>query len=104
MTHLSEGTLRRMIDEPLAIADSEWRHYRACSRCQEQGSQIATLAATTARSFGAAPAPLDTARAFAQVSHRAALQGSAAHTGGMSLPRMIRRAVRPASGVAAALA
>lgn len=104
MAHLSDGTLRRMVDEPLAIADSDRRHYRACSHCQEQGAQIAALAGTTARIFGAAPAPLDTARAFAQVGRRVALQGSAAHAGRWSLPRTLRHAVRPAGGVAAALA
>ena len=104
MKHLSDGTLRRMIDEPLAIADSDRRHYRACSHCQEQGVQIAALADTTARIFDAAPAPLDTARAFAQVSRRVATQGSKTHAGRVSLPRVLRRAVRPAGGVAAALA
>jgi len=104
MTHLSDGTLRRMIDEPRAIADSDRGHYRACSYCQEQGAQIAALAATTARTFDAAQAPLDTARAFAQVSRRVAMQDSKVDAGRWNLRRVLGHAVRPAGGVAAALA
>jgi hypothetical protein len=39
--HLSDGALRRMIDEPLAASEADRRHLEGCSACQERRAGLA---------------------------------------------------------------
>ena len=42
MRHLSDGALRRLHDEPLAISAADKQHYEGCPRCQGRYQLIAT--------------------------------------------------------------
>jgi hypothetical protein len=59
MRHVPDGTLRRLIDEPFAVADSDARHVEGCERCRERSQRIAEDAATVERFFDV-PVPADT--------------------------------------------
>ncbi|MFN2451214.1 MAG: hypothetical protein ABR541_02550 [Candidatus Dormibacteria bacterium] len=41
MSHLSEGTLRRLHDDPHAVTEGDHRHLDACARCRKQAAEIA---------------------------------------------------------------
>jgi hypothetical protein len=49
MRHLTDGTLRRMVDEPLAISARVRDHYSACPRCRSKFEEIDSNARETAR-------------------------------------------------------
>lgn len=49
MTHLDNGTLRRMRDEPLAISGAQQLHYDRCQACRERGARIADQARSVER-------------------------------------------------------
>jgi hypothetical protein len=51
MRHVPEGTLRRLIDEPFAVADRDARHVEGCERCRARSQRIAEDAATVERFF-----------------------------------------------------
>jgi hypothetical protein len=53
MKHISEGVLRRLDDEPLAVPDRVTEHVAACARCQARGAEIADDAKRAARLFAA---------------------------------------------------
>ena len=59
MQHVPDGTLRRLIDEPFAVADSDARHVEGCERCRARSQRIAEDAATVERFFDV-PVPADT--------------------------------------------
>ena len=46
MRHVPDGTLRRLIDEPFAVADRDARHVEGCGRCRARSQRIAEDAAT----------------------------------------------------------
>ena len=39
--HVPDGTLRRITDEPLAVADRDVRHMTSCARCQARRGRVA---------------------------------------------------------------
>jgi hypothetical protein len=45
--HATDGTLRRLVDEPFAVADSDVDHLAGCGRCRLREELIAGDAATT---------------------------------------------------------
>jgi hypothetical protein len=47
VAHLTEGTLRRIYDEPLALAAREQTHYDSCPECKDRFEQIANGARAT---------------------------------------------------------
>ena len=49
MPHLSDGVLRRMLDEPLAIAARQKHHYDDCQGCQARSHAIADEASAVAQ-------------------------------------------------------
>jgi hypothetical protein len=51
MRHVPDGTLRRLIDEPFAVADRDARHVEGCGRCRARSQRIAEDAATVERFF-----------------------------------------------------
>ena len=48
MRHLSEGTLRRIYDEPLAMAAADQAHYEGCAACKARFETVANLSRSTA--------------------------------------------------------
>jgi hypothetical protein len=48
MRHLSEGTLRRIYDEPLALTAEEQEHFDRCAECRARFDGAASLARATA--------------------------------------------------------
>ena len=48
MRHVPDGTLRRLIDEPLAVADDDTGHLANCERCTRRGELIASDASAVA--------------------------------------------------------
>ena len=53
MKHVPDGTLRRLIDEPFAVADRDIRHIEGCLRCRARSQSIAENAASAERLFKA---------------------------------------------------
>jgi hypothetical protein len=53
--HVPDGTLRRLIDEPFAVADGEARHVEGCARCRARSQGFAEDATALKRFF---PAPV----------------------------------------------
>lgn len=49
--HVPDGTLRRLIDEPFAVADHDTRHLESCARCRTRSKTIAEDAATARQLF-----------------------------------------------------
>lgn len=113
MQHLSDGTLRRLYDEPLALSPAERRHYAACAGCRSRFTAIAGDARAVAGVLAVPDARIDAAIAFARVQQRIAADG-----GAVSMPlhrRLLERLttmydvrrprlVKPLSGVVAAAA
>ena len=48
MRHLSDGTLRRIYDEPLALASMDQAHFDSCTECRTRFASIANTARATA--------------------------------------------------------
>ena len=48
MRHVPEGTLRRLVDEPLAVADGDANHVAHCDRCSTRGELVAKDSAAVA--------------------------------------------------------
>src|SRR5439155_19673774 len=67
MTHLSDGTLRRLIDEPLAIDAGARSHYDSCAECRARAGGIAAEAAATAALLVAPDMTPDSALALRRV-------------------------------------
>ncbi|HZS93444.1 MAG TPA: hypothetical protein VFA78_01480 [Chloroflexota bacterium] len=57
MTHLNEGALRRLVDEPFAISGSEREHFQSCDRCRESVHRMRAEAAEISGLFDVAVAP-----------------------------------------------
>jgi hypothetical protein len=55
--HLSDGTLRRSLDEPVAVDTRSRRHLESCGRCRRRLAGVTDDAATVGAMF-AAPAPV----------------------------------------------
>lgn len=51
MRHVPDGMLRRLIDEPFAVADRDARHVERCTRCRARRQQFAEDAATVGQFF-----------------------------------------------------
>ena len=67
MAHLSDGTLRRMFDDPDALAGSDRRHYVDCARCQARYTGMADDARAVATLLVAPELTLDVASALKRV-------------------------------------
>ncbi|MBV9662030.1 MAG: hypothetical protein JO337_12820 [Acidimicrobiales bacterium] len=94
MRHASDGVLRRLEDEPFAIADSTFEHIRHCRRCTARRHQIAGSAGIAARLLsGPRPAP-DVERGWQDLQERLGRSGltrSPAHLAVRSPGRRRRR-------------
>ncbi len=85
MRHLDDGALRRLYDEPEAVAPVDRTHAAACRRCQDAYARVAFDAQATAGLFAAASpmlgARVDPAIALRQVRRRVASEPSPRITG-----------------------
>ena len=55
MRHVPSPVLRRLVDEPMAVADRDRRHLADCGRCQAESSKVAASAAAASRLLAAPP-------------------------------------------------
>jgi hypothetical protein len=105
--HLSDGTLRRSVDEPFAIHPGQRSHLGACPRCQARAGAIRSDAELAAAVLTASPAAAGDARgALARLQPRMAEPAPARRRriGWLRDPRRSARATRwsaAAAGVAA---
>jgi hypothetical protein len=64
MRHLSEGSLRRIQDDPYAIEEISRQHLATCTRCQSQLRQVAADARRAQFSLDVGQAPIDVGAAY----------------------------------------
>lgn len=64
MAHLSDGTLRRLYDEPVAVAATVRDHFKSCSSCQERFAQIAGTAREVQSALAVPAAAVDARQAY----------------------------------------
>ena len=76
MRHVSEGTLRRLIDEPLAIPDQLADHVMTCTRCQSVRERIAVDASIAHASIARPQLMPDVDAAWADLVRRAGVDRS----------------------------
>jgi len=72
MRHLDEGTLRHLLDEPLAAPVRVREHLAACEQCRDRANAIAADARDVGRALSAAGDRGDARAAFSQFNERAA--------------------------------
>ena len=70
MRHLSDGTLRRIYDEPLALKATDQAHYDECAECKARFQSIANDARATAGLLTVPDFDVQPAAAFATVHGR----------------------------------
>ncbi len=67
MAHLSDGTLRRMFDDPDALTSSDRRHYAGCADCQARYTAMAEDARAVATLLAAPELKVDAASALGRI-------------------------------------
>ena len=70
MRHLSEGTLRRIYDEPLAMAAADQAHYDDCAACKARFETVANLSRSTAALFALPAFEVEARPALARLNSR----------------------------------
>lgn len=70
MAHLSDGTLRRLYDEPIAVAATAREHFNSCAHCQDRFSAIAGTAREVQSALAVPAAAVDARAAYRTVSPR----------------------------------
>lgn len=71
MSHLSEGSLRWMLDDPLSLADKDRAHLRKCRRCKDAAARVIADARKAAAVFETdQPAPVDPAAVLRALRER----------------------------------
>jgi len=68
VAHLTDGTLRRMVDDPDARAGADAAHLDGCAECKTRLERVSDDARSIATLLAVPDAHVDVARAFAQVS------------------------------------
>lgn len=68
MAHLSDGTLRRMVDDPDAPAGADAAHLESCAECQSRFKSFCEDARSIATLLAVPDAHVDVRRAFERVS------------------------------------
>jgi hypothetical protein len=74
MRHLSEGTLRRMQDEPLSTTGTEKDHYASCADCRQRAMSIATEAERVSTLIAVPDLEIQTQAALSRLRNSAADQ------------------------------
>jgi hypothetical protein len=72
MRHVTDGGLRRLHDEPLAVPDTDRQHLDTCGRCRAGSGTIAENAALASRLLAAPPPVTDADVAWARLQRRLA--------------------------------
>lgn len=72
MAHVPDGTLRRLVDEPLAVPDSQIRHLGSCGRCRARRQLITEDAGSAQRLMSRPLLVPDTDEAWANFQSRLA--------------------------------
>ena len=67
MAHLTDGTLRRMVDDPDAKAGTDAAHLEGCAECQGRFKTISDDASSIATLLAVPAARVDVGRAFETV-------------------------------------
>ncbi|HVB53831.1 MAG TPA: hypothetical protein VNF24_06520 [Candidatus Acidoferrales bacterium] len=100
--HPTEGTLRRIVDEPLLVPDRTRDHVRSCPRCSVRLLSSAAAAEAIRRLLPTGPEPvLDSRSAWAAVQRRRRTAGPAPRpTLRERLPRWLTNPGRPTAAVA----
>jgi hypothetical protein len=80
--HVSEGTLRRLLDEPLAISDYEGKHVASCERCRRLRERVAADARRVGTSLARPFVVPDVDRAWHR--HQATVAGGEADPPGIA--------------------
>ena len=104
MTHLADGVLRRLYDDPLTITDRARAHLRDCARCRTRQAEMADTARTMTALFDLPAARPDTARAFARARlHLGPARGGASLASRVAMgldPRLVQRRFAAMMGAA----
>jgi hypothetical protein len=74
MRHVSDGALRQLVDDPLAVPDAARHHLGQCDRCQSRSAQIGRDAARAFELVSAPQLSSDSGLAWTQFRHRLAHQ------------------------------
>ncbi|TMD17137.1 MAG: hypothetical protein E6I96_02370 [Chloroflexi bacterium] len=98
MAHLTEGTLRRMVDDPDAKVGADAAHLDGCAECQARFKLASEDARSVATLLAVPEAPFDVDKAFARVTGAPKAQP----TLGLRFP-ILRPAARPTLALVAAV-
>jgi len=93
--HPSDGTLRRSLDEPVALDPRERRHLATCPRCAKRLQAMETDAARAFAIFATPDPAIDVAAARARLAEAETSRRSGTQPTGSSIrgiPRGVRRA------------
>ena len=103
MSHLSDGALRRMFDDPNAVTGTEREHFASCNECQDRYAKASSDATDAAKLLTVPAATFDADAAFKRMAARPATQSPRF---GLRLPILRPSAQRPIAvlGFAVALA
>lgn len=105
MGHLSEGVLRRLFDEPLAISNSDREHLGSCARCRRLYTEIGEAARQTSTLFDTTQHAVDSAMALRSFKERVARERVQRRSGRWTMARFRPSTFfRPAIGAAALIA
>jgi hypothetical protein len=90
--HIADGTLRRLEDEPLAIADRVIDHVAGCERCRTRRAELAAEAEQVATALHTPPLVPDTELAWARIERELrrdpGSQSPRRHAAPLSPPRL----------------
>ena len=107
MRHLSDGTLRRLQDEPLTTTGSEKDHYASCATCRERAMSIATEAERASILLAVPEVAVETDAALLRLRRSAATQDAFKPSLLASVKGAFRsgsnRSVRPLAALALAM-
>jgi hypothetical protein len=104
MSHLTSPVLRRLVDEPMAVADRDRRHLDSCGRCQAERNEVARDAAFAGRLLAAPGPACDVDLEWILLQHRLAEPGPARKPAVSNPRRMPRRLARLSLGTGTAAA
>jgi hypothetical protein len=92
VSHLSEGALRRMFDDPNAVTGAEHEHYASCAECQARYAKTSADATDAARLLAMPAATFDADAAYKRVT---ATPSSQSPRFGWRLPVLRQSSRRP---------
>jgi len=103
MRHPTEGVLRRLIDEPAGVCDTDRAHVQTCAACLTDLDAVQQDAELVSTCLATAPPAVDVDAAWRRLSATAPAQEPAARTGTRRSVSLLRRPSVAALAVAVAL-